>query len=58
VSVTERSVSVELDAPTVGHHNRAVTSLAKILDRQLERRNDRLSGAYRERFYSVKPFDL
>lgn len=43
VSITERSVSVELDAPTTGHHNRAVTSLAKILDRQLNHRKWRLA---------------
>lgn len=39
VSVTEHEVLVELDAPTTAHHNRAVNSLGKILQRQLDRRH-------------------
>jgi len=53
VSVTERCVSVELDAPTTGHHNRAVNSLGKILTRQLERRANRLAHAYTIPSYAV-----
>lgn len=53
VSVTERSVSVELGAPTTGHHNRAVNSLGNILTRQLERRAHRLANAYTIPSYTV-----
>jgi hypothetical protein len=38
-SVTERAVSVELQAPTNAHHNRSVDALGKILTRQLERQS-------------------
>ena len=52
ISITPRSVMVELNAPTTGHHNRAVTSLAKILDRQLDRRNRRVSESYLVKSYA------
>lgn len=39
ISITERTVIVELEAPTNAHHNRAVNSLGKILQRQLDRRH-------------------
>jgi hypothetical protein len=38
-AVTERTVSVELQAPTNSHHNRSVDALGKILTKQLERQS-------------------
>ena len=38
VSVTPYEVVVELDAPNNAYHNRAVNSLGRILQRQLDRR--------------------
>lgn len=39
VSITETAVIVELQAPTTAHHNRAVNSLGRILQRQLDQRH-------------------
>lgn len=43
LSVTTREVVVELDAPSNAEHNRAVNSLARIVQRRLDRHHNVLS---------------